>query len=480
MSIEEPVGTSMEAERPVTPRTAVTFDALRAVAEELRQAKTKFDTSKRPLTILPEFAPRDFWSAEELGRVKIVSGFDFDTFIDELSASRESWHQLCATAPAGLVNEVNRSYHEPIDGIAHDAGDLFGSVEETDLLISGNVQPWSLASSSLNLYSFDLKHCLIDGSLLLNDIEVKSLFRLNRVKTVLSPESRANAKETRQWLFKVGRVNSEDIAPEMLVLGSVTLDRARIGGLRINELTAYALAADGCDVEMWTEFTGMKLQEFQIQGSTFHKSWKADDQVDFGKMWADGAIFEGPADFSRAKIASLSASRAKFTQGAYFRGTLFGAAPVFHDAEFSSDTDFFGARFPTVDAGDRAALFAARGAYRALRLAMSKAKAHDDELYFYRLEQWATRKLWDFWDAPVWKSLSYAYDWISSYGTAPGKALAVQNATNPLALVSLNAAVTVHNGSLFAFSLVQGLGSLGMVTLFFLAVRNRFQRTGAS
>ena len=59
-----------------------------------------------------------------------------------------------------------------------------------------------------------------------------------------------------------------------------------------------------------------------------------------------------------------------------------------------------------------------------------------------------------------------------------GLGLAVQNATNPLALIGYSPAVRVDNGSVFALSLVQSVGSLGIVALFFLAVRNRFQRSG--
>jgi len=540
MDTEESAGTGdiAPAFTPVA-EVVVTYEELRAVALEFRQARAKFEASKRPLTILPDWAPRRFWSAAELSKTKVVSGEALGTLIEELSIAREAWGKLRAAAKHDLVAAVEKTYSaDEGEGVRKTVPNFWGRIDESYLLIDGDVQPLALLSS-LSLYSFDLHHCLIDGDLKLDALEIESLFRLDSVQAVLSPASSSNVKQLHDWLFASGRVRSANPDPEMLRLGAVFLVGARVGALRINEFTAYAIVADRCDIGLWTELSGVKLREFSLDGSLFHNSWTASDRVTLGRMTAEGAIFEGPVDCSHAKLASLAASRAQFKQGAYFRSTTFESAPVFHDTTFSSDTDFFGALFPRGDPADRDATFAARGAYRALRIAMNKAKAHDEELYFFRLEQRTTRQLRRFWEAPVWTALSYAYDWISNYGTAPGRALAalliwntvfavyfsvllavgprvwatgvplgfgyvlgvptgtivvstaqqvftgleglglaVQNATNPLALITYSPAVRVHNGSVFALSLVQSVGSLGIVALFFLAVRNRFQRSG--
>ena len=172
---------------------------------------------------------------------------------------------------------------------------------------------------------------------------------------------------------------------------------------------------------------------------------------------------------------------------------------------------------------------------------MRKAGEHGEENRFYALEMRANRVRMRMPHQPVDKVLSLAYDIVSAYGTsvargiisflvwnvgfalllalllASGPAmqalgiplgwnlylgisatpapitatgsifhnaeaigLAVQNALNPFALVVTNSVVKVHNASVFALSIVQSIGSISILTLLLLAIRNRFQRSGQS
>lgn len=263
----------------------------------------------------------------------------------------------------------------------------------------------------------------------------------------------------------------------------------------------------------------------------------------FGSVLLSDTQVSGDVAIQLTTISDgFDCQNAKIGRSAKFLDVDFGTAPNFHGCEFPSDTEFhrcnFGGRpARTSDTDD---LLAERGAYRALRVAMNRAKATETELYFYELEQRAGQHLLEYRKAPITKILSLIYDKVSSYGTDPGRALkwfcgwnlaslvlfwvlhvygpflhqnnlpslagytlgfaarppalkvepgstfdgkegiglAVQNAINPLALATHNPMVKIQNGSLFLLSVIQSIGSAGIVTLFLLAVRNRFQRSG--
>ena len=283
----------------------------------------------------------------------------------------------------------------------------------------------------------------------------------------------------------------------------------------------------------------------QFDGDSLHCLRKlVVNNCQFGIVSFIDAQVSAPATFRHMRVAEVfNAQNAKFARSVPFYGVNFGAAPIFHDCEFPSDTEFHGCTFGSELSSPIAPiqLLVTRGAYRALRVAMNKAKATEAELYFFEREQRASRHFLEYRRTPISKSLSLFYDMVSRYGTAPGRALgafcvwnlafailfcalmayapmvhqtrlptlagyalgfppdppalkvespgstfdglagfglAVQNAINPLALATHNPMVKIQNGSLFWLSVLQGVVSAGILTLFLLAVRNRFQRSG--
>ena len=108
-----------------------------------------------------------------------------------------------------------------------------------------------------------------------------------------------------------------------------------------------------------------------------------------------------------------------------FEEVQFEVAPKFHDSVFPSDTEFHHCTFgrSSGKSGGSGDALAERGALRALRVAMNKAKATEAELEFFEREQRASRHLLEYRNAPTTKILSLIYDKVSGYGTAPGRAL---------------------------------------------------------
>jgi hypothetical protein len=175
---------------------------------------------------------------------------------------------------------------------------------------------------------------------------------------------------------------------------------------------------------------------------------------------------------------------------------------------------------------DRAPLSAR---YRLLRLAMKARGAHDLEALYFAREMRAERADRNNHYGTVDRFLSWLYDSVSEYGTSVHRALgwflawntgfmlffvllqvlgpisvvfgyvvglpegairaenpayvgveaiglSLQNAFNPLAMLSSNPAIKVNNPGLAFLSQVQTLGSIGIAALALLALRSRFQR----
>jgi hypothetical protein len=177
-------------------------------------------------------------------------------------------------------------------------------------------------------------------------------------------------------------------------------------------------------------------------------------------------------------------------------------------------------------------------AFRVLKSHMAKIRSQGDELMFFSLEMRMERRLMRWRTSPFSKLLSFAYDAVSIYGLSPGRALTalflwnigafvlfatlglvyewsihssfpywlgipsseiaivesslggsgglienapvvglvIQNALNPLALISPKSLVLTKSWWIFGISVVQSAGVVAIATLFVLAIRSRFQK----
>ncbi len=211
-------------------------------------------------------------------------------------------------------------------------------------------------------------------------------------------------------------------------------------------------------------------------------------------------VFKGRADFFNRR----------FLDTARFTKTIFHVAPEFHNAELRQDTDFTGATFE-----DTSKEHAAR-AYRTLKLAMGNIGARNEEAMFYALEQ---KSLRDSMDKSlrnlmsnkgfVWL-LTLLYERTADYGrsvvlplgwlvgvtvvfwfcyalaaAAPGAAFdfAMAQLFRPFSVWIPLKAAGAPEAAVFAtpplllkfLATLQSVISLGLLTLFILAVRRRFR-----
>lgn len=211
-------------------------------------------------------------------------------------------------------------------------------------------------------------------------------------------------------------------------------------------------------------------------------------------------------NFNNCEFKEIAAfSNRRFLLKAIFKDVIFHAAPVFHNAELHQDTNFTVAKFL-----DTSSEHAAR-AYRTLKLAMGNVRARKEEADFYAYEQ---ESLMNSDDTPTSvKVASWFYKYASDYGrsfmrpfwliffvTAVFWMIYVVLAANytpsgygEAALFALDQvvrpfkALTIgYGGAAPAFlnehpiivrviASLQSLATLGLVTLFILAVRRRFR-----
>lgn len=217
------------------------------------------------------------------------------------------------------------------------------------------------------------------------------------------------------------------------------------------------------------------------------------------------------ADFKYAKFKKGVIFRnRRFLDTTVFKGVHFQEPPESHNSKLHQDTDFTDAKFP-----DTSSEHAAR-AYRTLKLAMGDVRARNEEAFFYALEQESLRKL----KSTPWpvKFAAGLYKFTSDYGrsfvrplvllvvvfvffaaeysiladahTPPGlgestlfsidqmvrpfKALSIgyDDGEAPKLVLRLFKEYPVWVRLL---SFVQTVFSLGLLTLFILAVRRRFK-----
>ncbi len=192
-----------------------------------------------------------------------------------------------------------------------------------------------------------------------------------------------------------------------------------------------------------------------------------------------------------------------------FRETTFYNAPEFHNAVLHQNTDFTSAKFLDTKSDG------ASRAYRTLKLAMGNVRARDEEAMFYALEQKSLRHQ----SETSWsvKTMSWFYEMLSDYGrrfTLPVLWLLVvlvfftaeysilANAHTPpdlgdSALFALDQMVRPFKALSFDYikidkeiikklfreypiavrllATLQTIATIGLVTLFVLAVRRRFK-----
>ncbi len=121
------------------------------------------------------------------------------------------------------------------------------------------------------------------------------------------------------------------------------------------------------------------------------------------------ATFSDYASFASATFKDVSTfNNSTFYFNTYFSKTHFKRAPEFHGATLHQGTYFLGAEFI-----DRESPYAPP-AYCTLKLAMGAIKAHQEEAWFYALEQESRRKQLN---TPFRiKVFSLLYQWLSDYG----------------------------------------------------------------
>lgn len=258
----------------------------------------------------------------------------------------------------------------------------------------------------------------------------------------------------------------------------------------------------------------------------------------------NGTIFTNGADFSNTMFAHHTEfigaefnkraifSSAKFEGPLTFKKTTFFGAPQFHGVNFFEGTTFVDCKFSPgkwlgywqeVD----------RVGFRTLKLKMAALRAQREEAMFFSLElaiervvaHWEQDKKWP--TSPAKWLISGFYAMGSQYGQSPGRAvciffgwnmifmtlystwcyiaevlglspiiqsasrtsflsghpwlaLGLQNALNPLALLSEKPLATTTSGWVFILSLIQSVGSLSILALLFLAIRGNFQKGSSS
>jgi len=274
---------------------------------------------------------------------------------------------------------------------------------------------------------------------------------------------------------------------------------------------AKTAAFDGARFDISAEFIG---SEFFGPTSFQNAVFKAADfsGAHFYPVDFSGATFQGFSSFEGCwfhRHAVFNAVNFSDKSPPSFSKANFKKTPKFHNCSIPQGTNFSQANFFDLESES-----AAR-AYQTLKLAMADIKATQDELKFYKLEQISLRKRKD---TPFWeKRVSEIYHIGSSYGeslirpvlclliltavfwllyawligvswmAAPGAAFlfSLEQIFRPFYVLLSKYPDQAHEGVraiLKAFpiglrlaAVLQSLFSIGLASLFFLAVRRRFR-----
>ncbi len=293
-------------------------------------------------------------------------------------------------------------------------------------------------------------------------------------------------------------LGSSDIRTEdMSVSVHATPGVVVVGDLAISHCALKYFHLDGWKLERALEISNCDLTDFSLTS-----------------VELKGNVSFTSCDFLQSPALFLNSIFSKSTR---FHLCLFDRAPDFHGAKIHQNTKFFNCRFlaagsvwsPRCDLHDVAA-------YRVLKGHFGQQKDSRQETVFYALEQRAERYTTNRDLAEV--AISWFQDLVSGYGQSlsralwiflawnalfgllfqlfgrgalkvkavgsmerfPGIALSLQNAFNPLALFSEKGIVELHSLFLYFTSLIQALGSLGILALIFLTIRGKFRKGSSS
>jgi hypothetical protein len=434
---------------------------LEDIASQFALAHQHFATAKQEIDwAKASDVIRGFWPPETRATVRKVTGAVLQQYLTKLDSLTRAWNSLAGGASEQLIHKFNESYEEQnrlrnarsTDPLVYRLGasmvpDREGRLVEEDLLVDGSLSIGELDETGASLNTFDLRRVIFTGHVRLR-VTLRDGLRLNRVHFVRDmPLTPDEERAVRQFATNNPFVAELDRDAERGRRTDLIIVRSTINQLALDDVVAFKVSIvdstikeqkfDAPDILL----SRLDVRSFSLVGTQCEAPVRARKDNTFGSVLLRNSTFEKGADFSDAVIESLAAPNAHFKLFAYFRKTRFLTAPVFHDATFPSDTDFFGI---TVDdpSRERDAVLQARSAYRALRLAAGQAKAHVEEARFLALEERASYRLLNWRSDPMLKLLSITYYLVSNYGTSPGRAIAAFILWNVSWAAILAAAIT--------------------------------------
>ena len=268
----------------------------------------------------------------------------------------------------------------------------------------------------------------------------------------------------------------------------------------------------------------VKFSNANFQGYTYFNSTIFKYEAEFNKTkFVQHAEFVGTEFHARAFFYYSN-----FEGPLTFKNIKFFGAPQFYNVDFFEAVSFIDCKFsPIKEIGYWENID--RTGFRSLKLKMAALRAQREEAMFFSLElaaervvaHWGHGNRWPY--SPAKWIISAFYALGSQYSQSPGRAISVfigwngsfsiayllwayianvfnssniiesasrtkflsdhpwlalglQNALNPIALLSEKPLATTASGCIFLLSLIQSIGSLSILALLFLAIKSNFQK----
>ncbi|SDN54280.1 pentapeptide repeat-containing protein [Polaromonas sp. JS666] len=275
--------------------------------------------------------------------------------------------------------------------------------------------------------------------------------------------------------------------------------------------TPSSIAAD-------VSIAGCVIERMTFDRRTFEGAFRAIEtkfrRIDLLSCHFQGLATFGNCEFIEEPIRFLNST---FSKPLIFSSSNFEKAPDFHGVKFHPNTRFRACRFTAAGSLFKSSCTPADVAsYRVLKAHFGQQKDSRQEIVFYALEQRSERSvatgdpvetalswfqdavcgygqtlsrailvfiLWNAVFGAVFQMLPNAFLSVKSQGSIadyPGVALSLQNAFNPLALFSDKGLVELHSLWMYSASLIQALGSIGIVALIILTIRGKFRKGSSS
>lgn len=321
-----------------------------------------------------------------------------------------------------------------------------------------------------------------------------------------------------QWggIFTNANFHSADFSKTKFINGHCIFSNTKFKEyVTFNKAQLPHASFDGAEFKCHTVDFGCAIIS---KGASFKKAvfegWTNFKNTDiFGDASFSGCQFQ-IVDFSETKFkGKANFNNVQFLDRVIYHQTTFYKAPWFHQVNLHQDTSFYNCIFSSFESVDD------WRAYRTLKLLMGQFRAHEEEGRFFEYEQ-RTRSnilLAENYFSLV-GSLSKLYDVLSKYGESisrpivwlffntayfgllyflkggvranpnighkwpddilPSIGLSLQNAFNPLSLFNKVPTYLVDNVLIALLSATQSLITLILVTLFLLAIRRRFHKSG--